>query len=332
MSKRNALLGVIAGSAAAMIMPLAASAQVVPDTADPYELAPQNIHLYPISLNARMPYYYLPPIFAPAPMWRGALTADMVQPFAPHNYRVSEIPDSTALVAWGTSKKGQPFTLEAANQQQFIVLPPSAQDDGSSFMLVTTTMRYLPRKSGEELREMLSRELSLEPGAVSSIADSLPVGTLLSNFERVEDVADMQPNMHADLTKALATTTWPVDDIYISYSGWRRDPNKKRTLGDFVPDWFTCEGKLIALKRYEGGDYLVTVAWEGYNPWYPIEFAKNMMRKTLALSFDEYVETTSYYDVERPLEGKEWFRVGSPDYDLDTRQNVGGGSAGQGAY
>lgn len=332
MSKRNALLGVIAGSAAALLLPLAASAQVMPDTADPYELAPQNIHLYPISLNARMPYYYLPPIFAPSPMWRGALTADIVQTYAPHNYKAYEIPDSTALVAWGTSRKGQPYTLEAANQQQFMILPPNAQDDGSSYLLVTTTMRYLPRKSGQELREMFNRELLLEPTRVDSIADTLPVGALLSNFERVEDVADIQPNIHPSLQGVLATNVWPVDSIAINYSGWRRDPNKKRTLGDFVPDWFTCEGKIVALKRYQGGDYLVTVSWEGYNPWYPIEFAKNMMRKTLALSFDEFVETTSYYDVERPLEGKEWFRVGSPEYNLDTRQNIGGGSAGQGAY
>lgn len=332
MSKRNALLGVIAGSAVAVMLPLAASAQVVPDTADPYELAPQNIHLYPISLNARMPYYYLPPIFAPAPMWRGALTADIVQTFAPHNYKAYEIPDSTALVTWGTSKKGQPYALEAANQQQFMILPPSAQDDGSSYMLATVTMRYLPRKSGQELDEMFNREMSLEPSRVDSIADSLPVDQLLSNFERVEDVADMQPMIHPSLNRVLATSAWPVDKIYINYSGWRRDPNKKRTLGDFVPDWFTNEGKLVALKRFEGGDYLVTVAWESYNPWYPIEVAKNIMRKTLALSFNEFVETTSYYDTEHPIEGKEWFRVGSADYDTDTRQNVGGGSAGQGAY
>src|SRR5260221_618443 len=95
-SKRFAMLSLLLGMAAACVLPLAASAQVVPDTVDPYELAPQNIHLYPISLNARMPYYYLPPIFAPAPMWRGALTAADVQTFTPHNYLVYEIPDSTA--------------------------------------------------------------------------------------------------------------------------------------------------------------------------------------------------------------------------------------------
>ena len=61
-----------------------ASAQVVPDTADPYELAPQNVHLYPISLNARIPYYYLPPIFAPTPMWRGALDAELLRQTVHH--------------------------------------------------------------------------------------------------------------------------------------------------------------------------------------------------------------------------------------------------------
>jgi hypothetical protein len=332
MSKRFAISGLLVGTMAAFVLPLAASAQVVPDTVDPYELAPQNIHLYPISLNARMPYYYLPPIFAPTPMWRGAMTAADVQTFAPHNYLVYEIPDSTGLVAWGTSKKGQPKTLEAANQQQFMVLPPSKIDDGSSYMLVTTSMRYLPKCTAEELKEMFNRELLLEPSRVSSIADSLPVDQLLTNFERVEDVADIQPRIAEELKPELATSEWPVDKIFINYSGWRRDPNKIRTLGDFVSNWFTCEGKLLALKKADDGYYMVTVSWEGYQPWYPIEFAKNVMRKVLALSFDEYVETTRYYDVELPLDGKEWFRVGSPDYSVDTRQNVGGGSAGQGMY
>jgi hypothetical protein len=332
-SKRFAMLGLLLGTAAAFVLPLAASAQVVPDTVDPYELAPQNIHLYPISLNARMPYYYLPPIFAPTPMWRGALTAADVQTFAPHNYVVYEIPDSTGLVAWGTSKKGQPKTLEAANQQQFMILPPSKIDDGSSYDLITVSMRYLPKCTANELKEMFQREVLLEPSRVSSIADSLPVDQLLTNFERVEDVADIQPRMHESLKNELATQAWPVEQIYINYSGWRRDPNRIRTLGDYVSNWFTCEGKLLALKHYEGGDYLVTVKWEGYQPWYPIEVAKNVMRKTLALSFDEFVETTRYYDVELPLDGKEWFRVGSPQYDPnDTRRNVGGGSAGQGMY
>jgi len=314
------------------VLPLGASAQVVPDTADPYELAPQNIHLYPISLNARMPFYYLPPIFAPAPMWRGALTAADVQTFTPHNYVTYEIPDSTALVAWGSSKKGQPKTLEAANQQQFMILPPNKIDDGSSYDLITTSMRYLPKCSKEELEQMFQRELLLEPSRVASIADNLPVDQLLTNFERVEDVADVQPKIPDELKPELATKQWPVDKIFINYSGWRRDPNKIRTLGDFVSNWFTCEGKLLAIKHYGDGYYLVEVKWEGYQPWYPVEMAKNVMRKVLALSFDEFVETTRYYDVELPLDGKEWYRVGSPDYDIDTRQNVGGGSAGQGMY
>lgn len=331
-SKRFAMLGLLLGTAVAFVLPLAASAQVVPDTVDPYELAPQNIHLYPISLNARMPYYYLPPIFAPAPMWRGALTAADVQTFAPHNYLVYEIPDSTALVAWGDSHKGQPRALEAANQQQFMVLPPSKIDDGSSYDLVTVSMRYLPHCTADTMKQMFQRELLLEPSRVSSIADSLPVDQLLTNFERVEDVADLQPRIPYPLDKELATSAWPVDQIYINYSGWRRDPNKIRTLGDYVTNWFTCEGKLLALKR-EGKDYyMVTVSWEGYQPWYPVEFAKNVMRKCLALSFDQFVETTRYYDVELPLDGKEWYRIGSPEYPIDTRQNVGGGSAGQGMY
>jgi hypothetical protein len=265
-------------------------------------------------------------------MWRGALNAADVQTFTPHNFVAYEIPDSTALVAWGDSHKGQPRAMEAANQQQFMILPPSKIDDGSSYDLLTVTMRYLPKCNDEELKEMFQRELSLEPGRVASIADSLPVDQLLTNFERVEDVADVQPMIPDELKPELATKEWPVDKIFINYSGWRRDPNKIRTLGDFVSNWFTCEGKLLALKRYQGGDYMIEVSWEGYQPWYPIEMAKNLMRKTLALSFDQFVETTQYYDTEHPLDGKEWYRVGSPDYDIDTRQNVGGGSAGQGMY
>ena len=37
------------------LAPNTASAQVVPDTADPYELAPQNVHLYPISRRSSPP-------------------------------------------------------------------------------------------------------------------------------------------------------------------------------------------------------------------------------------------------------------------------------------
>jgi hypothetical protein len=333
MTSKQALLGMLVGICAACLMPLAGMAQVVPDTVDPYELAPQNIHLYPISLNARMPYYYLPPIFAPAPMWRGALDSSIVQTFAPHNYTVYEVPDSTALVAWGESRKGHPRTLEAANQQQFMIIPPASQDDGSSYYMITSSVRYLPRCTADELTEMFNREMLLEPSRVASIADTLSVGQLLSNFERVEDVADIQPRIHHSIQPDLATARWPVDRIWINYSGWRRDPNRIRTLGDFVPQWFTCEGKVLALKTYNDEHYLVSVSFEGYNPWYPIETAKNVMRKVIALSFDEFVETTEYYDTELPLEGKEWYHVGtSLEYDPNTMQNIGGGSAGQGAY
>src|SRR5690349_9615618 len=99
-----------------------AQAQVVPDTLDPYELAPRNVHLYPGTLNARMPFYYVPPIFAPREMWRGALDAAEVRQIAHHNCVVHEVPDTAALVAWGTVKKGgkKPgegtIVLESANQ------------------------------------------------------------------------------------------------------------------------------------------------------------------------------------------------------------------------
>jgi hypothetical protein len=64
------LVTLLAAALAGVLAPGAAFAQMVPDTVDPYELAPQNTHLYPVTLNARIPYYYLPPIFAPTPMWR----------------------------------------------------------------------------------------------------------------------------------------------------------------------------------------------------------------------------------------------------------------------
>lgn len=315
------------------LAPLSASAQVVPDTVDPYELAPQNVHLYPISINARLPYYYLPPIFAPAPMWRGALTAEQVHAFTPHNFVIYDIPESTALVAWGTVKGDQRIVLEAVNQQEFMVLPPEALNDGSSFMLVRTSMRYVPRCSEEELLQMFERELLIEPGRVNTIAEQLPVGVLLHNYERIDDVADMQPRVHPALEDEVSAGYWPVERIYISYSGWRRDPNRQRTLGDDVSEWFTMEGKLLALKRWQGGNYLLEVEFEGYQPWYPQEFAKNMMRKMLALGFDQFIETVPYYDFERPLNSKEWHRQGSGEMmPYDTRQRVGTGSDGQSYY
>ena len=67
--KHLGLIIVLAATMAIGFGPVGASAQMVPDTVDPYELAPINAHLYPISLNARIPYYYLPPIFAPARGW-----------------------------------------------------------------------------------------------------------------------------------------------------------------------------------------------------------------------------------------------------------------------
>lgn len=340
--KRYMSLG-IAIAAVALVLsglaPFTASAQVVPDTADPYELAPQNVHLYPISLNARIPYYYLPPIFAPAPMWRGAMNVDDVHAIAPHNYVAYEIPDMSALVAWGTVKGDQRVTLEAANQQQFMILPPKNLDDGSSFFLLKTSMRYVPRCSKEEVKEMMDRELMLPPSRVDSIAEQLPVDVLLYQYERVKDVADIQPRLNEALmgikndVDGLAVDDWPVNDIYINYSGWRRTANRMRSMGDFIPNWFTIEGRIVAHKMYQGGDYFLTVEFEGYNPWFPIETAKNMMRDLIGLSFDEFVEPNRYYDVELPLNGKEWHRQGSGMIaPYDTRRHVGTGSAGQGAY
>jgi hypothetical protein len=315
------------------LAPAPAAAQMVPDTADPYELAPQNVHLYPISINARMPFYYLPPIFAPAPMWRGALTAQDVYAFTPHNYIVYEIPDSTALVAWGTVKKDQRVVLEAANQQEFMILPPKALDDGSSYMTMKTSMRFVPTKMDDQLESMFERELLLEPSRVQSIAEQLDVRTLTHEYERVEDVADIQPRVPTVMTDELALAPYPVDRMYINYSGWRRNPNRVRTLGEWVPVWFTIEGKLLALKQVKGGTYFIEVSFEGYNPYFPIETAKNLMRKVISLSFDEYIETERYYPIEKPLNGKEWHRQGSPIMEpYDTRKHIGTGSDGQGAY
>jgi hypothetical protein len=155
----------------------------------------------------------------------------------------------------------------------------------------------------------------------------------MHNYERVEDVADMQPRVHPALQDEVSTVFWPLDRLYLNYSGWRRDPNRQRTLGDTIPPWFTTEGKLLGMKRWEGGAYLLEVEFQGYQPWYPIEFAKNMMRKMIALSFDQFVETVPYYDFERPLNGKEWHRQGSGEMEpYDTRQHVGTGSDGQGYY
>jgi len=328
-------LAVMAAVCALAGLAPSAVAQVVPDTVDPYELAPQGVHLYPVSLNARNPYFYIPPIFAPAPMWRGALTAEDVYAFAPHNYVAYEIPESTALVAWGTVKGDETVTLEAANQQEFIIVAPeSLRNEDNSFFLFRTEMRYVPRCMDYALDELLERELILEPSPrVQSITAELPVDVLLKNYDRVEDVADLQPRLHEELEKLLALDTWPVDRIYINYSGWRRNPNRIRTLGEFIPEWFTIEGKLLALKRFMGGNYLISISFEGYQPWYPIETSKNVMRKLLALSFDDFVETEAYYNFEKPLNGKEWMRQGSGMmYPYDTRMHVGTGSPGQGSY
>jgi len=338
--KRMMSLG-IAAIAAVCLFSGAAMAQVVPDTVDPYELAPQNVHLYPVSLNARMPYYYLPPIFAPAPMWRGALTAQELYNggVSPHNYVAYEIPDSTALVAWGTVDGDERVTLEAANQQEFMFVPPGNLNDGSSWYRVKTGMRFVPNCTEEELQQMMDRELMLGVSRVNSIADKLPVDVLLYEYDQVRDIADLQPRINEVLrgnfrnADGLATMEWPVDNIYINYSGYRRNPNRIRSLGDLVPHWFTCEGKILARRDTKDGCYLMTVEFYGYNPWYPIETAKNMMRKMLALSFDEFVETAPYYDFEKALNGKEWHRQGSGLITpYDTRRRAGTGSAGQGAY
>lgn len=334
--KHLALVIALMAVVAVGFAPTGALAQMVPDSVDPYELAPQNVHLYPVSLNARIPYYYLPPIFAPAPMWRSALDASLIN--APHNYVTYEIPESTALVAWGSLKGEEQVTLEAVNQQEFLILPPDSvranADDplSSSYMLVKTEMRYVPRCKGEELQTLLRRELMLEPGRVNSIAEDLPVDVLLNNYDRVDDVANVNPYVHEFLRDEIGNNAWPLDDIYINYSGWRRNPNRIRTLGHFVPEWFTIEGKLMALKRWDGNDYMITIEFEGYQPWYPIEVSKNVLRRILALSFDEYAEGQSYYDVELPLNGKEWHRQGSEAMDPNTRQRYGTGSAGQGGY
>ena len=335
------ILGVVMAACAVIsLAPAGVAAQVVPDSVDPYELAPQNVHLYPISLNARIPFYYLPPIFAPRPMWRGALTADVVHQIAPHNWVVDEVPDTTALVAWGKVKgdpkspRAKTIVLEAANQQEFLLRPPeNLRDRDKSYMWVRTEMRWVPHDHAFDIHDLLERELISEPQRVNSIAEELPVGVLLYNYERVDDVADLQPRIHPFLQDELATSYWPVERIYMNHSGWRRDPNRMRTMGDFISQWFTYEGKLLALKKGEEGDYLITVTVEGYQPWYPETFAQNMMRKIIALSFDEFVEPVRYYDVELPLGAKEWYRQGSARMTpYHTRQRAGSGGAGQGAY
>lgn len=337
--KHLVLVTLLVAMVAGVLAPGATYAQMVPDTVSPYELAPQNVHLYPVTLNARIPYYYLPPIFAPAPMWRGALTADIVYTFAPHNYVVMEYPEDAALVAWGTMKGDEQVTLEAANQQKFVVLPPEAvrnnpkDAQSDSYMFVRTEMRYVPKCTGKELKQLMMHELMMEPDRTQSIAESLPVDALLNNYDRVEDVADLNPKVHPFLQDEIANNPWPLDDIMISYSGWRRNPNRIRTLGHYVPEWFTAEGKIVAIKDYNGGKYMLTVEFQGYKPWYPLEFAKNMMRKMIALSFFDFgAETQPYYDFEKALNAKEWHRQGSPPLDPNTRQRYGTGSAGQGGY
>jgi hypothetical protein len=340
---KHGLLGLSLGAAAfaacvTLLAPAGAQAQMVPTTVDPYELAPRNIHLYPISLNARIPFQYVPPIFAPRAMWRGALTAEELHGIAPHNWTCTEVPDSTALVAWGTVKTGkkdktETIVMESANQQEFLFLPPAGLGS-NDFIYVKTSMRWVPKRAGSEVEELLERELITEPGPrVNSLADELPIGTLMSNYERVEDVADLQPRIHPSVSDEMSTNYWPVDRIYTSYAGWRRDPQRLRTMGDFVPQWFTYEGKLMATKEGDNGWYLLTVNLQGYNPWYPTELSKNVMRKLIARSFDEFVEPTRYYDVELPLDGKEWHRQGSGDLEPhDTRKRAGTGGAGQGGY
>ncbi len=331
---------VVAACLFVMSAPTLGFAQVVPNSVDPYELAPQNVHLYPITIDARVPYQYLPPIFAPTPMWRGAMNADIVQSFTPHNYKAYEIEDSTALVAWGRMKGDKQLTLESANQQEFLILPPEALDDGSSFFAFHTEMRCIPKNESGELAEYLERELNTGNSRVASIADQLPVDVLMYNYDRVADVADIQVRMEDILAggvlanaDGLATMPWPVEDIYISYSGWRRNPHRIRSLGGYVPEWFTIEGKLLAIKHHDGNDYLMKVTFEGYNPWFPITTAQNAMRKMIALSFNEFIETPSYIDFEKPLAGKEWHRQGSGNMEpYDTRRRVGKGSAGQGTY
>lgn len=337
--KHLVLVTLLAAALVGVLAPSAAFAQMVPDTVDPYELAPQNTHLYPVTLNARIPYYYLPPIFAPTPMWRGAMTADLVYGFAPHNYVVMEFPEDTALVAWGTMKGDEQVTLEAANQQKFVVLPPEAVRNNSrdplsaSYMIVRTEMRYVPKCTGEQLDELMLHELMMETDRTMSIADDLPVDVLLNNYDRVEDVADLDPKVHFFLQDEIANNAWPLERIMINYSGWRRNPNRIRTIGHYVPEWLTAEGKIVATKDYMGGKYLLTVEFSGYQPWYPLEFAKNVMRKMIALSFfDLEAETQPYYDFEKALNAKEWHRQGSPPLDPNTRQRYGTGSAGQGGY
>lgn len=337
-SKHLGVIIVMAMLAVVCCLPTGAAAQVVPDTVDTFELAPQNLHMYPVTLDARLPYYYLPPIFAPVPMWRGAMDEALVQQFAPHNYQVMELTENTALVAWGSLKGDEQVVLEALCQQEYLVLPPEAVRNNennplaASYMFVRTEMRFVPRCMGEELQELMNRELMLEPGRVMSIAEQLPVDVLLNNYDRIDDVADINPYVIPELQDEIGNNAWPLEDIYVNYSGWRRNPNRIRTLGHFVPEWFTIEGKLVGIKKWEGGDYLISVEFEGYQPWYPIEFSKNMLRKLIALSFNDYAETVEYYDVEHQLNAKEWHRQGSPAMVPNTRQRYGTGSAGQGGY
>jgi hypothetical protein len=182
------------------------------------------------------------------------MTADLVYGFAPHNYVVMEFPEDTALVAWGTMKGDEQVTLEAANQQKFVVLPPEAvRNDvrnplAASYLIVRTEMRYVPNCTGEQLDELLLHELMLEPDRTMSIAEDLPVDELLNNYDRIEDIADLDPKVHPFLQDEIANNAWPLERIMINYSGCaaiQTDPHP----GHYVPV-VHAEGKIVATRTW----------------------------------------------------------------------------------
>ena len=83
--------------------------------------------------------------------------------------------------------------------------------------------------------------------------------------------------------------------------------------GRLHPDWFTIEGKLLALKKFDGGNYLRSQL-RGLQPLLPDRDRQELDAQADLAVLRRVRRDRALLPVEKPLNGKEWHRQGSPHH------------------
>ena len=173
---------------------------------------------------------------------------------------------------------------------------------------------------------------NLQKARVDSFIDTLPRGDaydaddqVLWKYQRVHNRWDYQPetispelrdackqlgdqplnwllggspkNKTAEQFTEIPSSTIPVNQYYLSYTGWKRHPRASRSSIWTLPEFVTIEGKLMFIKSDKDGNYLVNMEFAGKNPVNPLEFVNMVARKMINAAWDADLRVRLYdYD------------------------------------